>query len=265
MMGFLVKKFQNTYSNEYRDFCMCPGKTEDKGGRNMLIGICDDEISVLGAMRKMVEDYCKKNSVKAEIRLFASGAELVAGAKDLDLLFLDIEMPGLDGIAAGKLLRKENPHCKIVMATCRDDRMRDAFQLEACRFLSKPFDEAQFAEAMESFERSMTGCEKIELWEMRQPVSVRQREIVYVQTFDSYTEFIVGNRLMRSEKSLSALEEELDPKLFFRVNKKYIVNFSYIDSYEKGVLTIRKKALTVSRRKKKEFERRYREFDLYFR
>ena len=69
---------------------------------------------------------------------------------------------------------------------------------------------------------------------MRQLVRVRQREIIYVQTFDSYTEFIVGNRLMRSEKSLSALEEELDPKLFFRVNKKYIVNFRYIDSYGKA-------------------------------
>ena len=224
----------------------------------MLIGICDDEISVLVTMRRMVKDYCGRNAVKAEIRLFASGAELAAQAEDLDLLFLDIEMPGLDGIAAGKILRKKNPHCKIVMVTCRDDRMREAFQLEACRFLSKPFDEEAFAEAMEGFEQSMAGCEKIELWEMRQLVRVRQREIIYVQTFDSYTEFIVGNRLMRSEKSLSALEEELDPKLFFRVNKKYIVNFRYIDSYGKGELTIREKTLIVSRRRKKEFERRYR-------
>ena len=231
----------------------------------MLIGICDDEISVLVTMRRMVKDYCGRNAVKAEIRLFASGAELAAQAEDLDLLFLDNEMPGLDGIAAGKILRKKNPHCKIVMVTCRDDRMREAFQLEACRFLSKPFDEEAFAEAMEGFEQSMAGCEKIELWEMRQLVRVRQREIIYVQTFDSYTEFIVGNRLMRSEKSLSALEEELDPKLFFRVNKKYIVNFRYIDSYGKGELTIREKTLIVSRRRKKEFERRYREFDLYFR
>ena len=151
------------------------------------------------------------------------------------------------------------------MVTCRDDRMREAFQLEACRFLSKPFDEEAFAEAMEGFEQSMAGCEKIELWEMRQLVRVRQREIIYVQTFDSYTEFIVGNRLMRSEKSLSALEEELDPKLFFRVNKKYIVNFSYIEGYDNGILTIRDTPMTVSRRKKKDFEKKYRDYDLYFR
>ena len=75
----------------------------------------------------------------------------------------------------------------------------------------------------------------------------------------------MGNRLMRSEKSLSALEEELDPKLFFRVNKKYIVNFSYIEGYDNGILTIRDTSMTVSRRKKKDFEKKYRDYDLYFR
>ena len=230
----------------------------------MQVYIIDDEPKIRRGLANIISSY--RPSWPAP--LTAGNAETAwndPAFLSTDLLFLDIEMPGLDGIAAGKILRKKNPHCKIVMVTCRDDRMREAFQLEACRFLSKPFDEEAFAEAMEGFEQSMAGCEKIELWEMRQLVRVRQREIIYVQTFDSYTEFIVGNRLMRSEKSLSALEEELDPKLFFRVNKKYIVNFRYIDSYGKGELTIREKTLIVSRRRKKEFERRYREFDLYFR
>ena len=173
----------------------------------MHIGICDDEIYILNLMKKMVEDYCRKHTLEAEIHLFGSGAELMTLAEDLDLLFLDIEMPETDGIAAGKLLRKRNQHCKIVMATCREDRMKEAFYLEAYRFLSKPFDQAEFEEAMNDFENSLIGYRKIKLWEMRLPVEIRQKDIIYIQTFDSYTEFIVGNRLMRSEKSLNALEE----------------------------------------------------------
>ena len=53
-------------------------------------------------------------------------------------------------------------------------------------------------------------------------------------------EYIVGDHLMRSEWSLLELERELDPRLFFRINKKYIVNFSYIESYDNGELSIRK-------------------------
>ena len=230
----------------------------------MHIGVCDDEIHILEMLRNMIRDYCERNVLEAEIHLFSSGAELLSLAQDLDLLFLDIEMPEIDGIEAGKLFRKKNQHCKIVMATCREDRIKEAFYLEAYRFLSKPFDPSEFEEAMRDFERSMAGYRQIELWEARQRVLVRQRQIIYVQTFDSYTEFIVGNRLMRSEKSLQDLEEELDPELFFRVNKKYLVNFRYIDSYCKGELTIYGQTMTVSRRKKREFEQRYREFDLYY-
>ena len=231
----------------------------------MHIGICDDELHVLQILKRMVEDYCETYAVRAEIHLFASGAELLALAEDLDLLFLDIEMPEIDGIAAGKLLRKKNQHCKIVMVTCREDRMKEAFYLEAYRFISKPIHAGEVEEAMRDYEQATAGHQMIQLWEMRQPVTVKQREIVYVQTFDSYTEFVVGNHLLRSEASLSALEKELDPRLFVRVNKKYIVNLSYVGWYDKGKLPIHENIMTVSRRKKSEFEKRYREFDLYYR
>ncbi len=231
----------------------------------MHIGICDDEIAALQSLKRMVENYCGVHRLETEIHLFASGVELLAGAEHLDLLFLDIEMPGVDGIEAGKRFRRRNPRCKIAVETCREDRIRDAFYLEAYRFLSKPLKEAEVWEALEGFEESRAGHRRISLWEMRQRVEVRQREIVYVQTYDSYTEYIVGNRLMRSEKSLHDLEKELDPKLFFRVNKKYIVNFSFIEGYEDGTLLIRDTFMTVSRRKKKDFEKKYRDFDLYFR
>ena len=80
------------------------------------------------------------------------------------------------------------------METCREDRIREAFYLEAYRFLPKPLREADVWEALEGFEESRAGYRRISLWEMRQKVEVRQREIVYIQTYDSYTEYIVGNR-----------------------------------------------------------------------
>lgn len=231
----------------------------------MHIGICDDEIAELQSLKRMIESYCDAHGLEAEIHLFASGVELLSESEHLDLLFLDIAMPGVDGIEAGRRFRKRNPRCKIAMETCREDRIREAFYLEAYRFLPKPMREADVWEALEGFEESRAGYRRISLWEMRQKVEVRQREIVYIQTYDSYTEYIVGNRLMRSERSLHDLEKELDPKLFFRVNKKYIVNFSYIEGYDNGILTIRDTPMTVSRRKKKDFEKKYRDYDLYFR
>ena len=231
----------------------------------MDIGICDDDMKTLLSLKETVTEYCKSKALEGEVHLFASGGELLALSGHLDLLFLDIEMPGLDGIEVGKRFRRKNGRCKIVMETCREDRVLDAFHLEACRFLLKPLKRQDVWEALNVFAKSLVGSSTITLWEMRQRVEVSQRDIVYAQTYDSYTEYIVGDHLMRSERSLLELERELDPRLFFRINKKYIVNFSYIESYDNGELSIRKKKMKVSRRKKGEFERRYREFDLYFR
>ena len=70
---------------------------------------------------------------------------------------------------------------------------------------------------------------------------------------------------MRTEKSLNRLEEELDKRLFFRISREYLVNFAYVDSYSNGVAIVGEERLQVSRRNKKEFERLYREYDLYYR
>ena len=104
----------------------------------MHIGICDDEIAELQSLKRMIESYCDAHGLEAEIHLFASGVELLSESEHLDLLFLDIAMPGVDGIEAGKRFRKRNPRCKIAMETCREDRIREAFYLEAYRFLPKP-------------------------------------------------------------------------------------------------------------------------------
>ena len=86
----------------------------------MHIGICDDEIAELQSLKRMIESYCDAHGLEAEIHLFASGVELLSESEHLDLLFLDIAMPGVDGIEAGKRFRKRNPRCKIAMETCRE-------------------------------------------------------------------------------------------------------------------------------------------------
>lgn len=76
----------------------------------MHIGICDDEIAELQSLKRMIESYCDAHGLEAEIHLFASGVELLSESEHLDLLFLDIAMPGVDGIEAGQAVsQKKSP------------------------------------------------------------------------------------------------------------------------------------------------------------
>jgi two-component system LytT family response regulator len=96
-------------------------------------------------------------------------------------------------------------------------------------------------------------------------VEVYQYQILLAQTYGSYTEFLVGSQVLRSEKSLKELEAELDDRMFVRIDKQYIVNLKYIDRYENGSVSIAGELIKVSRRRLRSFEEKYREYDLRYR
>ena len=73
------------------------------------------------------------------------------------------------------------------------------------------------------------------------------------------------NRILRKDCSLSELEQELSKELFFRVSRQYIVNLGKITEYAKGSIHIQGKKILISRRRKKEFEQAYLEYDLRYR
>lgn len=229
------------------------------------IGICDDEKYIVSILKEKIVSCIRKYTTDVVYLELFSGEELINCEKKLDILFLDIDMPGMDGIAAGKIFRSKQKDCKIVMATVRSDRMKEAFFLEAYRFITKPFEDVEIEEAVQAFVKSQVGFQRISAYENRRLCEVYQHQIVYVQTYDSYTEFCIGHRMLRSEKSLRKLEGELDSRIFIRIDKKYMINLKYVDDYREGIVFIAGMHLKVARRRILPFEERYREFDLRYR
>lgn len=235
--------------------------------KEISISICDDNPMAIKELREIIETYLKKEGILAEIEGFESGGILLKSGREPDILFLDIEMPGEDGIQTGKSLRERGGNCRIIMATSMVERFKESFHIGASRFVTKPFEKEEIWEALAHALQSFTGMGLITLYEKRIPHQVQERQVQYIQAYDGYAEAVVGKeeRRMRTEKSLNQLEEELDSRLFCRISREFIINLSCIQSYEKGIIKIGEQKLSVSRRKKKEFERAYREYDLYYR
>ena len=227
------------------------------------VGICDDEPLIIEVMRRIILEIADKNAWEINIRCFESGKEL------LEAVFLDIDMPELDGIETGKRIGKRNIDCKIIMATGRTDKFKEAFRIQAFRFVTKPFDEGEIEEALQAIFHTQIGMKVIELYEKRNSYQIPQKDISYITAYDGYSEFVVSgrneSRLLRKECSLSELEQELSKELFFRVSRQYIVNLGKITEYAKGSIFIQGKKILVSRRRKKEFEQAYVEYDLNYR
>lgn len=229
------------------------------------IAICDDIIEQTLTLQGYIHAYCKKNNAEYKLNIYTSGRELIANVEKLDIIFLDIEMPELDGIETGRIIRSKNASCRIIMETVMVERMKEAFYIEAFRFIVKPVQQSEVQEALDACMSKVLGSKSVSLYYNRIIHQVHQSEIQYVVTYDSYREYRVKNKMLRSEASLRELETQLDKRLFFRIHRKYIVNMAQVQSYRDGVIHMKDTELPVARRKKKEFEQAYMQFDLKYR
>ena len=226
------------------------------------IAICDDEKIIIDELYEMINEILQNYKYYNQIMIFQNGEGLLEEAENLDIVFMDIEMPDKDGLQLGQQLKERNPKCKIIMATGMVERFKEAFHIRAHRFVTKPFDKEEVEEALISAIDECNIGSSIEVYCQRNRYNILQEDIQYVEAYNGYTEFEVDGNRFRKEISLAELENILSDILFVRVDRKYIVNLRYVQAYSSDTFMIGDKHFVISRRNRKNFEHKYIEFDL---
>ncbi len=232
--------------------------------KRTVIGICDDQSIILEELEQIITEIAERWNYSWEIKTFLKGEDMLEQAEGLDIAFLDIEMPIMDGIELGGRIKEINPQCLTIMATGKVERFKEAFHIQAFRFITKPFDREEIQEALLSATDGGREEKLIELYYQRNKVEIAQEEIQYIEAFDGYAEFIIGEKMLRKDVSLDYLEEELDDRYFVRVSRKHIVNLQWVREYKKDKVLINGTEFVISRRRRKEFETKYIEYDLKY-
>lgn len=237
--------------------------------KNTIIGICDDELGMCKIIKKMIENILTKlygdEDEFFEIRVFHSAQSLLEEIDKISIVFLDVEMPNMDGMEAGKYILRKNPDCKIIIETSNDKRYSEGFKINAHRYLNKPLLEEDMEEAIVSAMNKTIGNNIIEVFQNRIKYNITQKEIIYIKAFNGYVEIYTARNVFTRNVSLGQLEEELDSRIFFRIHRQYIVGLKHIVSVDKGIIQLTDgERLTVSRRKLMKFEKAFIEYDLNF-
>lgn len=232
--------------------------------KNTIIGICDDQPIVLHELEQIITESLKQWNCQWELRSFLSGQNMLEQADELTIAFLDIDMPAMDGIELGRRIKEINSECHIIMATGRVERFKEAFMIQAFRFITKPFQVEEIREALSAIQENEVSDYAIELYYQRNKVAIPQKDIQYIEAYDGYAELLVGFQRFRKDCSLDELEQELDARFFVRISRKNIVNLRWVKAYKKDKIQIREEYFTISRRRRKEFEAKYIEYDLRY-
>lgn len=152
-----------------------------KGSDFVQIAICDDDKNI----RELIGGKVSGLYPEAELSYFQSGEELVASNKKIDILFLDIQMTGKNGMETAREIRKKDKKLILIFVTGVEEYVYQAFDVGAFHYLVKPIDDMKFAEVLE---RAVEECQTRE-------AEVKEPEVNYVMINNSgvHTKVVVDD------------------------------------------------------------------------
>ena len=231
------------------------------------IAICDDETVALELLSSSVRGVLRTRKVDASIETFTSPRQLLLRMQTVtfDLLFLDIEMPGMTGLELAQRLRREGNLIDIIYISNREDLVFDALRTNPRGFIRKN----RLIQDVSGVIDTYMSYKKAD--EQPKTLIVRERDKVMYLTIDKlkYIEgsgkaqmaHIVGrDEPMELHRSMQELEEELTPQGFLRIHKGYLLNYRFIRRIGDNEVTLTsEERLPISRRKYQEIRDAYME------
>lgn len=187
----------------------------------------------------------------------------------VDVVFLDINMPELDGMSLGKILTKLNPNIKIIFITAYRDYAAEAFEIKAFDYLLKPYSEKRITEVLNNLTmikdnsptKEVEKINKVTVFLDEKMVVLSLDEIYYIEVSEKESLVYTQNEIYTSKLKISKWEEILPKNKFYRTHRAYIVNLDKIKEVEpwfNGTFVLKiqdlKFKVPVSRNNIKEFK-----------
>ena len=197
--------------------------------------IVDDE----PLARKVLERHLSKLPEWELVDTASNGVEAMIKIKkaDIDVIFLDINMPEMNGVELASML-KEKQTPLIVFTTAYSDYAVKGFELAAVDYLVKPIPFDRFYKTIERLEDLLKNQHLIEendtiiIRADRRDYVVKYSDIFYLEAYGDYIKVHCKNQMLLTKERLSKMVEALPPGLFRQVHRSYVVNTKKIEYYE---------------------------------
>lgn len=219
----------------------------------MRVGICDDE----AAVQDVLENRVKNILQNGEIIKFSSGEELLQYNVPMDILFLDVQMPGKNGIEVAEEYRKAHKNVILIFVTALEEYVYRAFDVGAFNYIVKPFTDERFSEVVT---RAVMQAEKIQRknknYILISSGGVHRRvcveDIIYAEVFNRKVIIHQKNEDIEYYGKMSAVEEQAGSS-FFRTHRAYLVNLKHVVKYDAETVTMTRGTALLAKAKYPDF------------
>lgn len=231
----------------------------------MIVAICDDELIFREELKYKLINYKHKMRMHLDIVEFSSGSDLLKCNLNFDVIFLDYQMPGLDGLNTAKVLRTRNNICSIIFITSFPEFMIDAFSVNTFRFLIKPLNDDKLISAINDYIKEKKMFSPITVNTYDGQIVINSEDIVYLEGDGKYCNIRTINGCYHSSKTLASVFELLPKHCFFRTHKSYVVNMYCISLINDNCIALNNnEKIKISRHNIPPFKNAYKYFMQHF-
>ena len=179
---------------------------------------------------------------------------------NIDLLFLDINMPEISGISFAKSINK---NIKIIFTTAYRDYAAEGFELQAVDYLLKPISFERLLKSINTYfevygqfksneKKPIENGNFMFVRSDRRMIKIDFEAIIYIESFSDYIKINLKDEVIITRETISAIEAKLPKHQFLRIHRSYIISIPHINAFTNEHVEINNKALTIGRSYKKD-------------
>lgn len=196
------------------------------------IAICDDEDLIIKKMYEIVTSYFHEKNEGILVKIYHSGNELLSENLKFDIIFLDIEMPGLDGFETANILRKNDKNLKIIYLTNFSYYHRMAFKVHAFDYLEKPVSKEKIEHVLDEvleYLRIDNSSTELYLKLNGGAGKIKISDIYYLEYCARELKIVLKDTVCRSSAyTLKEMYEKVKSYDFEFSHKSFVVNLTHV-------------------------------------
>lgn len=231
----------------------------------LTVAICDDDKMALGVVSGAVRSVFESGGIDVDIQLFPGAQKLREAVErtEFQLIFLDIDMPGMDGIQFGRHLRKTGNPAEIIYISNCESRVFETFEVRPFGFIRKSNFLKDFSDVIKLYIAACKDSESSRTIDLpthySSRIGVRLENILYFEGNGIYQMlYCTDAEPVEIVSRMEQLETSLAEYGFMRIHKGYLVNYRHIVRFDVLEVTLTTgQKLPVSRRKSKEIRKQY--------
>lgn len=236
----------------------------------MRILICDDEKSIQSLLKQKVGRFLAEKNISCDILCCGSGEEVLSLAKQgmtVDLLFLDIQMPGKNGMEIARILRRQHRDISIIFVTALSDYVYEAFDVDALHYLVKPFTDEKLFQVLDKAVRHRKNTATEDSAQPRAilvkrgglSTKVLLSDIIYAEVFNRKVMLHTVHGDIEYYGKLTDLSEQAGTD-FYRTHRAYLVNLHYVEKYNATTVWLEQGTALLSKKQFTGFVRQYMQY-----